>query len=183
MSYLFDFKIVSHFIIFITFFYFCLYSVVLISQKEFSAVFVSWYFLAVQNTEVGKGVSISSHLIFQETSFWHRCFSTSYSHSLLPKSVNNSAFSNFSFLNFSFFFRSFLWKKEHFRRDLLTEYLHTCRSLSSFSFRDRQFVACCLFRPFLRTCDDLVSKKVKKSFLMPKVPKVPKAVDFFFYNF
>ena len=111
MSYIFDFKIVSHFIIFITFFNFCLYSAVLISQKEFSAVFMSWYFLAVQNTEVGKGVSISSHLIFQETSFWHRCFSTSYSHSLLPKSVNNSAFSNFSLLNFSFFFRSFLWKK------------------------------------------------------------------------
>ena len=70
------------------------------------------------------------------------------------------------FVELFFFLSKFSLKKEHFRRDLLTEYLHTCRSLSSFSFRDRQFVACCLFRPFLRTCDDLVSKKVKKSFLM-----------------
>ena len=58
-----------------------------------------------------------------------------------------------------------LQKRKHFRRDLSTEYLHTCRSLSSFSFRDRQFVACCLFRPFLRTCNGLIPKKVtEKSF-------------------
>ena len=72
----------------------------------------------------------------------------------------------FLFWSFLFSFEVFSEKRKHFRRDLSTEYLHTCRSLSSFSFRDRQFVACCLFRPFLRTCDDLVSKKVKKSFLI-----------------
>ena len=81
-----------------------------------------------------------------------------------PSTTRRSA--TFLCWTFLFSFEVFSEKKEHFRRDLLTEYLHTCRSLSSFSFRDRQFVACCLFRPFLRTCDDLVSKKVKKSFLM-----------------